>query len=117
MPKYVVSSTLADDDADWNNSTVIRDDIAGQVAKLKEETKGDILVAGSAQLVKSLADSDLVDEYRLMSFPVILGSGKRLFAEGYSKTRLRLTDSKQFGPDGVTLETYEPVKPAAERRT
>jgi dihydrofolate reductase len=110
MPKYVVSTTLSDGDADWNNSTVLRDAIAEQVAKLREGTDGDILVAGSPTLVRSLAEHDLVDEYRLMVFPIILGTGKRLFGDGFSKTTLRLTDSKRVGPDGVVVETYEPAR-------
>jgi len=110
MPKNVVSTTLADDDAEWNNSTVIRDDIPGQISRLKEEIGGDILVAGSARLVKTLAEHELVDEYRLMVFLIVLGSGKRLFGDGIDKTRLRLADSTSVGPDGVLLLTYEPVR-------
>jgi dihydrofolate reductase len=110
MPKYVVSTTLSDDDADWNNSTVIRDDVPGRIAQLKRETNGDILVAGSARLVKTLADHDLVDEYRLMIFPIVLGSGKRLFGDGIDKTRLRLANSMSVGTDGVLVLTYEPVR-------
>src|SRR5262245_41291213 len=94
MPKYVVSTTLGDADADWENSTVIRDDLAGEVNRLKEEVEGDILVAGSARLVTSLAEQGLVDEYRLMVFPVVLGTGKRLFGEGAPHSTLRLVDSK-----------------------
>ena len=110
MPKYIVSTTLGDDEADWNNSTVIRDDVAGQVLKLKKDVGGDILIAGSAQLVQTLAGHDLVDEYRLMVFPIVLGSGKRLFGNGIAKTRLRLADSASVGPDGVLVLTYEPVR-------
>jgi dihydrofolate reductase len=110
MPKYVVSTTLSDDEADWNNSTVIRDDVAGQVLKLKDDFGGDILIAGSPQLVQTLAARDLVDEYRLMVFPIVLGSGKRLFGNGIPKTRLRLADSTTVGPDGVLVLTYEPVR-------
>ena len=110
MPKYVVSTTLGDDEADWNNSTVIRGDVAGEVLKLKEDVGGDILIAGSAQLVQTLAAHDLVDEYRLMVFPIVLGSGKRLFGNGIPKTRLRLADSASVGPDGVLVLTYEPVR-------
>jgi dihydrofolate reductase len=113
MPKYVVSTTLTDDQADWNNSTVIRGDVPQAVARLKQDTNGDILVAGSARLVQSLARENLVDEYRLMVFPVVLGSGKRLFDGGVSKTKLRLADSKPVGPDGVLVLTYEPVRPSA----
>jgi dihydrofolate reductase len=110
MPKYVVSSTLTEDEADWNNSTVIADDVAGQVALVKEQAAGDVLVAGSAQLVPSLAQQDLVDEYRLMVFPLVLGTGKRLFGEGTPRTTLRLLASTPVGPDGVFVLTYEPVR-------
>jgi dihydrofolate reductase len=110
MPKYVVSSTLTEDEADWNNSTVIADDVAGQVALVKEQAAGDVLVAGSAQLVRSLAQQDLVDEYRLMVFPLVLGTGKRLFGEGTPRTTLRLLASTPVGPDGVFVLTYEPVR-------
>jgi dihydrofolate reductase len=110
MPKYVVSSTLAPADATWENSTVIGEDVAGQVSRLKEQLTGDILVAGSAALVRSLAADDLVDEYRLMLFPVVLGSGKRLFAEGAPHTVLQLVDSTPVGPDGVLVLTYRPVR-------
>jgi len=110
MPKYVVSSTLTEDEADWNNSTVIGDDVAGQVARVKELLSGDLLVAGSAQLVRSLARDGLVDEYRLMVFPLVLGTGKRLFGEGTPRTTLRLLASDPVGPDGVFVLTYEPVR-------
>jgi dihydrofolate reductase len=110
MPKYVVSRTLGPADATWTNSTVIRDDVAGQVERLKKQVKGDILVAGSAQLVRTLAEHDLVDEYRLMLFPVVLGSGKRLFADGSPHTTLRLVDSKPIGKDGVVILTYQPAR-------
>jgi dihydrofolate reductase len=106
MPKYVVSSTLAE--ADWNNSTVLRGDLAEEVATLKREIDGVILVAGSAQLVQALLDHDLVDELRLMVFPVLLGAGKGLFGEVGEKKPLRLTDSRTLG-EGVTLLTYEPA--------
>jgi dihydrofolate reductase len=110
MPKFVVSTTLTDKDADWTNSTVIRDDVPGQVARIKGQVAGDILVAGSAQLVRTLAEHDLVDEYRLMVYPLVLGSGKRLFAEGMPRTRLRLVDTKPVGPDGVVILTYQPAR-------
>jgi dihydrofolate reductase len=108
MPKYVVSTTVSDDDAGWDNSTVIRDDLAGQVRKLKDEVHGDTLVAGSATLIKSLAADGLIDEYRLMVFPIVLGGGKRLFADGFEKAKLRLADSKPVGPDGAFVLTYRP---------
>ena len=112
MPKYVASTTLTAEDATWNNSTVIGQDLPGEVARLKDEVAGDILVAGSARLVQSLAEHDLVDEYRLMVFPVVLGSGKRLFADGTAHTVLRLADSRPLGPDGVVLLTYAPAERA-----
>jgi dihydrofolate reductase len=110
MPKYVVSSTLAAADANWKNSTVIGEDVAARVAALKEQLAGDILVAGSANLVQTLAKHDLVDEYRLMVFPVVLGSGRRLFSDGAPRTTLRLVDSTPVGPDGVLVLTYRPAR-------
>jgi dihydrofolate reductase len=107
MPKYVVSRTL--EQADWNNSTVIRDDVPGEVARLKDEVDGDIVVAGSGQLVRTLMEHGLIDEYRLMVFPVVLGKGKRLFGDGTNHTTLRLTDSTQVGSDGVMILTYAPA--------
>jgi dihydrofolate reductase len=104
MPKYVVSSTLRD--AEWNNSTILSGDLADKVSKLKQEVDGVILVAGSAQLVQGLIEHDLVDELRLMVFPVVLGKGKRLFGETSGKKPLRLADSKTVG-DGIALLTYE----------
>jgi dihydrofolate reductase len=104
MPKYVVSSTL--ENPAWNNSTVLEGDAAEAVAKLKEEIDGVILVGGSAQLAQTLFDNDLVDEVRLMVFPVVLGSGKRLFGDSSDKLRLRLASSKTVG-DGITINTYE----------
>jgi dihydrofolate reductase len=106
MPKYVVSSTL--EEPEWNNSTVLKGDVAEEVAKLRQERDGDIVVHGSARLVQTLVEHDLVDEFRLMVFPVVLGSGKRLFGETSRKKPLRLADSKTVG-DGVTILTYEPA--------
>ncbi len=116
MPKYVVSTTLTAADADWTNSTVIGDDVPGQVSRLKERVAGDILVAGSAQLVRTLTEHDLVDEYRLMVFPIVLGAGKRLFEEGTTRTVLRLMDSKPVGPEGVFILTYEPAPAKGRNR-
>jgi dihydrofolate reductase len=113
MPKYVVSSTLQT--AEWNNSTVLSGDVEEEVSKLKQEHDGDIVVHGSARLAQALIEHDLVDELRLMVFPVVLGSGKRLFGDTSDKKRLRLTDSKMVG-DGVSILVYEPVREAAETR-
>lgn len=107
MPKFVASTTL--DEADWSNSTVIKGDVAEEVTRLKQQPGGDILVAGSARLVHTLMRHDLVDEYRLMVFPVVLGSGKRLFPDAGGKTTLTLVESRPLGPDGVVLLTYEPA--------
>jgi dihydrofolate reductase len=110
MPKYVVSKTLSAADATWENSVVLSgDDLAGEMGKLKEQLAGDILIAGSATLVRSLAEQDLVDEYHLMVFPIVLGSGKRLF-DGATPTVLRLVDTTSVGPDGVFVLTYEPAR-------
>jgi len=110
MPKYVVSSTLTDEAADWTNSTVIRDDVPSEISQVKEQVAGDLLVAGSAELVRTLAEHDLVDEYRLMVFPILLGSGKRLFGDGIPRTTLRLADATPVGPDGVFILTYAPAR-------
>jgi dihydrofolate reductase len=107
MPKYVVSSTL--EAAEWSNSTVLRGDVAQEVSKLKQDVEGVILVAGSARLVQTLLEHDLVDELRLMVFPVILGSGRRLLGETSDKKPLRLVDSKIVG-DGIAILTYEPAR-------
>jgi dihydrofolate reductase len=104
MPKYVVSSTL--EDPDWNNSTVLSGDLGEEVAKLKEEHDRDIVVHGSARLVQSLLEQDLVDELRLMVFPVVLGSGKPLFGQTSSTKPLKLVDSKVVG-DGVAILVYQ----------
>ena len=103
MPKYVVSSTI--EEAEWNNSTVLKGDLAEEVSKLKQAPGGDIVVHGSARLVQALIEQDLVDELRLMVFPVVLGAGKRLFGDTSDKKRLQLTDSKTAG-DGITILTY-----------
>ena len=105
MPKYVVSSTL--ENPEWNNSTVLKGDVAEEVGKLRQEHDGDIVVHGSPQLVQTLVEHDLVDELRLMVFPVVLGTGKGLFGETSDKKTLRLVDSKVVG-DGVAILTYAP---------
>jgi dihydrofolate reductase len=107
MPKYVVSSTLKD--PEWNNTTVLEGDLADEVTKLKDSDDGPILVAGSRTLVHALYDQGLVDEYRLMVFPVVLGSGRRLFPDDAAdKTLLELTDTQSFS-SGVTAQTYQPA--------
>jgi dihydrofolate reductase len=104
MPKYVISTTL--DDPSWNNTTVLRE--VGEVARIKEQHDGEILVAGSASLVQGLVDQGLVDELRLMIFPVVLGSGKRLFADGVARQPFRIVDTKQTGEVAiVTLRRAE----------
>jgi dihydrofolate reductase len=106
MPKYVVSSTL--DAPTWNNSTVLKGDVAEEVAKLKENVDGDIVVHGSARLAQTLLEHGLVDELRLMVYPVVLGSGKRLFGDTSDNKPLKLVDSKIVG-DGVAILVYEPA--------
>jgi dihydrofolate reductase len=106
MPKYVVSSTL--ENPEWTNTTVLKGDVADEVAKLKEQQDGDIVVHGSVQLVQALLENDLVDELRLMVFPVVLGSGKRLFGDTSDKKPLQLVDSKVVG-DGVAILVYCPA--------
>ena len=104
-PKYVVSNTLTD--AEWQNTTVISGDVIGGLKKLKDETEGTILVAGSGMLVKTLLENDLVDELRLMVFPTILGRGQRLFPDGIDRLKFNLTESRTVGPDGVQVQVYE----------
>ena len=106
-PKYVVSSTL--EDPEWNNTTVLKGDPVEEVSKLRDAIDGNILVAGSRQLVQPLIENDLVDELRLMVFPVILGTGKRLFGDTSDKKTLRLVESKPVGDDGVTVFVYQPA--------
>jgi dihydrofolate reductase len=104
LPKYVVSSTL--EDPDWNNSTVLKGDVVKAVSKLKRELDGEIVVYGSIQLVRTLMEHDLVDELRLMIYPVVLGAGERLFAETSDKKPMRLVETK--AGDDIAFLTYEP---------
>ncbi len=104
MRKYVVSTTL--EHTDWNNSTLIKSNIVEEISRLKAMPGQDILVAGSGQLVKTLMKHDLVDEYRLMVFPVILGKGKRLFNEDSSQHALRLVEARPVGSAGVITLIY-----------
>jgi dihydrofolate reductase len=107
VPKYVVSSTL--EDPEWNNSTVLAGDVVEKVSRLKRELDGEIVVHGSIRLARTLIEHDLVDELRLMVYPVVLGSGDRLFGELSDKKPLRLVDTRTV-EDGVVINTYEPVR-------
>ena len=109
MPKFVVSSTLKD--AKWSNSTIIKGDVVGELRKLKQQISGEILVYASYQLVHTLIEHDLVDELRLVIFPVVLGSGKRLFGATTDKRPLHLVGVTTIG-DGLTFVTYEVVRVA-----
>jgi dihydrofolate reductase len=108
MPKYVVSNTLTDGEATWNNSTVVRGDTVAELTALKASLAGDLLVAGSASLVQLLAEHGLVDEYRLMVFPIVLGNGKRLFGDISEAPVLTLDEVATVGDDGVVVLTYHP---------
>jgi dihydrofolate reductase len=113
MPKYVVSSTL--ENPEWNNTTVLRGDVVEEITKLKDRYERDIVVHGSPQLAQTLIEHDLVDELRLMVYPVVVGAGKRLFAETSGKKNLRLAEAKTFG-DGVTVLIYRPADTSGEQR-
>jgi dihydrofolate reductase len=108
LPKYVVSTTL--EKAAWNNSTIIKTNVMQEIARLKQQPGQDILVAGSATLVKSLMEHDLVDEYRFLVYPLVLGGGKRLF-QGDVAAKLKLAESKPFDT-GVVLLLYKPERSA-----
>jgi dihydrofolate reductase len=105
MPKYVVSSTL--EGPEWNNTTVLKGDAVEEISKLKEEIDGIVQVPGSLRVVQALVENDLVDELHLMVFPVVLGTGRRLFGETSEKTDWRLTEVNPVGPDGVLVLIYE----------
>ncbi|MGH7503551.1 MAG: dihydrofolate reductase family protein [Longimicrobiales bacterium] len=105
LPKYVVSTTL--DDVEWNNSKLIKENVAGEVSKLKREGGQDIVVHGSRTLVQTLIEENLVDEYRLLVYPLVLGSGIHLFGEGV-RTNLQLMNSKSFAT-GVIAQIYGPA--------
>lgn len=106
IPKYVVSGTLAN--ATWNNSHLIVGDVAAEVARLKQQPGQDLLLEGSGQLLEALMRAGLIDEYRLMLYPLVLGSGKRLFQDGMAHTKLRLTGT-QTTSTGVAILTYQPA--------
>jgi dihydrofolate reductase len=103
LPKYVVSSTLTD--PDWNNTTVLRGDVVAEVSKLKQEIDGEIIVPGSYRLARTLIAHDLVDEVRMAVFPVVVGSGERLFDGTTGSKTLRLVESRIIG-DGLAFLTY-----------
>jgi dihydrofolate reductase len=105
-PKHVVSTTL--EETGWNNSTIIKGNVAEEVSKLKEQPGKDLLVFGSADLVNALMRHGLIDEYRLIVFPIVVGAGKRLFADGLDTTVLKLVETKTFGSGAVVL-TYRPA--------
>lgn len=105
MPKHVVSSTL--ENPDWNNTSVIGRYNAAAITALKDRTAGDILIHGSAQLTTALLTDELVDEWRLMFFPIVVGAGKRCFGDPGEPRRLRLVDSRTVG-DGIAILTYQP---------
>ncbi len=107
LPKYVVSSTLTQ--AKWSNATVLKGDVGKEVSSLKKEIKGEIIVYASYQLVHTLIEHDLVDEFRLVIFPVVLGAGTRLFGESSNKRPLRLVSAETIG-EGLAFVTYEVVR-------
>lgn len=107
MPKYVVSTTLSE--GTWNNTQVIKENIVEEISRLKQQPGMDILVAGSAALLQTLMQHNLVDEYKLMVHPIVLGSGKRLFKDRADKLVLQLVDTKVFS-SGIVILTYRPVQ-------
>jgi dihydrofolate reductase len=111
-PKYVVSTTL-EEPLGWNNSTLIKGNVAEEVTRLKQQPGKDILVFGSGALVNTLMQHGLIDEYRLMVFPVVVGSGKRLFGDGIETTVLSLVETNTFG-SGVVVLSYSPAVEEAE---
>ena len=112
-PKYVASRTLQEP-LEWNNSTLIEGDIAEGVERLKRQDGNDILIFGSGELVRTLMEHDLIDEYRLMVFPIVVGQGKRLFGDTQETKTMKLVNTKQVGPDGVLILTYKPAGKEAE---
>ena len=108
MPKYVVSSTL--EDPAWNNATVLRGYVVSEVSKLREELTGEIVIAGSLQLVRTLLEHDLVDELRLMVYPLVLGAGRRLFAGESDRKSLRLVETRTV--DDLAYLRFAVARPA-----
>jgi dihydrofolate reductase len=112
-PKHVASTTL-EEPLEWNNSTLIEGDVAEGVSKLKHQDGKDILIFGSGALVNMLLKHDLIDEYRLMVFPIVVGKGKRLFGDTEEMKAMKLVDTKQVGPDGILILTYRSAGKEAE---
>jgi len=108
IPKYVVSTTMTPEELTWNNSHLIRENLAEDVARLKQQEGLDIMVAASGKLVQTLMQQNLIDEYRLMVHPVVLGSGRHLFTDGIDKTVLKLVGTKTFN-SGIVIITYQPA--------
>jgi dihydrofolate reductase len=108
IPKYVVSRTLVN--PSWDNTTLIGGDAVREISRLKEQQGGELLVNGSCDLVHTLIENNLVDEMRLMVFPIVLGSGRRLFSDSPHAWPFRLIDVKAVGQDGVLIVTYEPKR-------
>ena len=106
LPKYVASTTLAK--LEWNNSTLLREDLAGEVARLKEQPERELQVHGSGDVAQTLMKHNLIDEYRLWIYPVVLGSGKRLFPEGITPSALQLVETKTTS-SGVVIHVYKPA--------
>jgi dihydrofolate reductase len=115
-PKHVGSRTL-EEPLEWNNSTLIEGDVAEGVSKLKQQDGKDILVFGSGALVNTLMEHELIDEYRLMVFPIVVGKGKRLFGDTQETKAMKLVDTKPVGPDGILILTYRPAGKEAEEQT
>jgi dihydrofolate reductase len=111
-PKHVASRTLQEP-LEWNNSTLIEGDVAEEVSRLKQQDGKDILVFGSGELARTLMEHDLVDEYRLMVFPIVVGKGKRLFGDTEETKIMELVDTKPVGPEGVLILTYRPASEEA----
>lgn len=106
VTKFVASSTLAADDLSWKNSVLLGDDLRAAVAELRQRPGGEIRVWGSSVLIRSLAEQNLVDEYRLLIYPIILGTGKKLFPDGFPASTLKLISSRPL-PSGVVVNIYE----------
>ena len=115
-PKHVVSRTLQEP-LEWNNSTLIEGDVAEGVSKLKQQEGKDILLFGSGELARTLMEHDLIDEYRLMVYPIVLGKGKRLLGDTQETQAMKLVNTNQVGPDGVLILTYRSAGKEAERQT